>query len=174
MSDFPGGIYWALHSHWLKHVWNVWSNPQIMIIFTILVFCHFIYYSVLWGLGCFIFYILWSAVQLLITHDFNNHFSAFKCFLTEVFDYGRCGASDKEPSCQCRRHKRHRFDSSVMKIPWRRKWQTTPVFLPGESHGQRSLTGYSPWGRTRIGHNWNNLAWTHQIQISKRTCCLSS
>ena len=33
-----------------------------------------------------------------------------------------------------------------VKIPWRRKWQPTPVFLPGESHGQRSLVGYSPWG----------------------------
>ena len=33
------------------------------------------------------------------------------------------------------------------KIPWRRKWQPTPVFLPGEFHGQRSLAGYSPWGR---------------------------
>ena len=37
-------------------------------------------------------------------------------------------------------------DSRVGKIPWRRKWQPTPVFLPGESHGQRSLVGYSPWG----------------------------
>ena len=35
----------------------------------------------------------------------------------------------------------------VRKIPWRRKWQPTPVFVPGESHGQRSLAGYSPWGR---------------------------
>ena len=34
----------------------------------------------------------------------------------------------------------------VGKIPWRREWQYTPVFLPGESHGQRSLVGYSPWG----------------------------
>ena len=32
------------------------------------------------------------------------------------------------------------------KIPWRRAWQPTPVFLPGESHGERSLAGYSPWG----------------------------
>ena len=39
-----------------------------------------------------------------------------------------------------------RFDPWVGKIPWRRKWQPTPVFLPGESHGQRSLAGYSPWG----------------------------
>ena len=33
------------------------------------------------------------------------------------------------------------------KIPWRRQWQPTPVLLPGESHGPRSLVGYSPWGR---------------------------
>ena len=42
---------------------------------------------------------------------------------------------------------RCRFDPQVRKIPWRRAWQPTPVFLPGESHGQRSLVGYSPWGR---------------------------
>jgi len=37
------------------------------------------------------------------------------------------------------------FDPWVRKIPWRRKWQPTPVVWPGESHGQRSLPGYSPW-----------------------------
>ena len=36
------------------------------------------------------------------------------------------------------------------KIPWRRKWQCTLVFLPGESHGQRSLAGYSPWGHREL------------------------
>ena len=40
--------------------------------------------------------------------------------------------------------KRHWFEPLVGKIPWGRKWQPTPVFLPGESHGQRSLEGYSP------------------------------
>ena len=40
-----------------------------------------------------------------------------------------------------------RFDPRVRKIPWRRKWQSTPVFLPGKTHGQRSCVGYSPWGR---------------------------
>ena len=35
----------------------------------------------------------------------------------------------------------------IGKIPWRRAWQPTPLFLPGEFHGQRSLVGYSPWGR---------------------------
>ena len=44
------------------------------------------------------------------------------------------------------RLKRHWFDPWVKKIPWRRAWQPTPVFLSGESHGQSSLVGYSPWG----------------------------
>ena len=55
-------------------------------------------------------------------------------------------ASQKEPVCQYRRHKKHGFDPWVWKIPWKRAWQPTPLFLPGESHGQRSLEGYSPWG----------------------------
>ena len=45
------------------------------------------------------------------------------------------------------------FDPWVRNIPWRRKRLPTPVFLPGESHGQRSLVGYSLWGRKRVGHN---------------------
>ena len=52
------------------------------------------------------------------------------------------GATGKEPACQCRRCKRCRLDPWVGKIPWRRARQPTPVFLPGESHGQRSLVGY--------------------------------
>ena len=47
---------------------------------------------------------------------------------------------------QCRRCMRHWFNPWIRKIPWRRAWQATPVFLPGESHGQRCLAGYSPWG----------------------------
>ena len=39
-----------------------------------------------------------------------------------------------------------RFEPWVGKVPWRRKWQPTPVFLPGKSHGWRRLVGYSPWG----------------------------
>ena len=53
-------------------------------------------------------------------------------------------ASGKEPTCQCSRSKRHGFDPWVRKILWRSAWQPTPVFLPGESHGQRSLVSYSP------------------------------
>ena len=56
----------------------------------------------------------------------------------------------KEPACQ---FMRHGFNPWVRKIPWRRKWHPTPVFLPEKSHGQRSLVGYSPWGRKRVRHN---------------------
>ena len=48
----------------------------------------------------------------------------------------------KELTCQCRRFKRHRFDPWVGKILWGRKWQPAPVYLPGESHGQRSLVDH--------------------------------
>ena len=57
------------------------------------------------------------------------------------------GASGKEPAYQCRRHNRLGFNPWVRKIPWRRARQLTPVVLPGESHGQRTLVGSSPWGR---------------------------
>ena len=56
----------------------------------------------------------------------------------------------KESICRCRRH---RFDSWVRRIPWRRAWQPTLVFLPGKFHGQRSLAGYSSWG-CKVGYNW--------------------
>ena len=57
------------------------------------------------------------------------------------------GTGGKESTGQCRRKKRCEFGPWVGKIPWRRKWQPTPVFLPGKSHAQRSLVGYSPSGR---------------------------
>ena len=58
------------------------------------------------------------------------------------------GASAKEPTCQCRRHMRRRFDSWVRKIPCSRKWQPGLVFLPGKLYGQRRLVSYSLWGCT--------------------------
>ena len=64
--------------------------------------------------------------------------------------------SSKESACQCRRP---RFDPWVGRISWRRKWQPTPVFLPGKPHEQRSLVSYSPWGRKRVRHD---LATTQQ------------
>ena len=51
--------------------------------------------------------------------------------------------SGKESTCQCRRQ---RFSPWVRTVPWSRKWQPTPISLPGKFHGQRSLVGYCPWG----------------------------
>ena len=57
------------------------------------------------------------------------------------------GVSVEESACQCRRHE---FSPWVWKSPWRRKRHSTPVFLPGKSHGQRS---YSTWGHKRVGRD---------------------
>ena len=67
--------------------------------------------------------------------------------LCAVFQMGfPGGARGKEPACQYWIRERHRFNPWVGKMPWRRAWQPTPVFLPGESCGQKSLVGYSLWG----------------------------
>ena len=60
-------------------------------------------------------------------------------------------------SSVCLKCGRPRFDPWVGKIPWRRKWQPTPVLLPGKFHGQRILVGYSPWGRKES----NMTEWLH-------------
>ena len=69
--------------------------------------------------------------------------------------------SAKESTCQCRRLGFHPW---VRKIPWRRKWQPNPVFLLGESHGQRSLVGYSPWGHKELDA-------TYQLNFFHLTVC---
>ena len=74
-------------------------------------------------------------------------------------------ASDKESACQCRRRKGRGFDPCMGKIPWSRKWQSIPVFLPEKFDGQRSLVGYSPKGckksdmSTRMRQNVHFLAY---------------
>ena len=76
-------------------------------------------------------------MKYLITHK------ELKSYLDTMLGLPRC-TSGEEPACQCRRRERCRFIPWVGKLPWRRAWQPTPVFLPAESHGQRSLAGYSP------------------------------
>ena len=61
--------------------------------------------------------------------------------------------------------------------PWRKEWQPAPIFLPGDSHGQRSLAGYSLWWQ-RVGHSWSNWAqhvsiqaiWYMQSWLVRTTC----
>ena len=74
--------------------------------------------------------------------------------------------SGKESTCQCRRYG---FDLWVKKLPWGRKWQPTPVFLPGKSHGRRSLAGYSPWGHKEL-----DMTETHTLLDIKNSIDLYS
>ena len=76
-----------------------------------------------------------------VRNKFSNYVQVFFFFVGGAFPGG---SEVKESACNA-------GDLGSIpglgKIPWRRKWQPTPVFLPGEFHGQRSLVGYSPWGR---------------------------
>ena len=56
----------------------------------------------------------------------------------------------KQPVCNEGDAGRCKFNPQVRKFPWRREWQLIPVFLPGESYGQRSLVAYNPWGREEL------------------------
>ena len=84
------------------------------------------------------------------------------------------GASDKEPACQYRKPKRSRFHLQVRNIPWRTAWQPTPVLLPGESYGQRSLEGHSPRGCSQIPlRDWPQPGGSFMIlRISRCGVCL--
>ena len=127
------------------------------------------------------------------SHSSQRKFSAFKSLcdqlgLTQIMHdhlpilrlitlIGGGGTRGKEPACKCRRHKRHRFHPWVGKIPWRRAWQPTPVFLPGESHGQRGLAGYSPRGRkesdtTEVTQHTRNLNYVCKVPFTMQgnTC----
>ena len=83
---------------------------------------------------------------------------------------------------QCRRLRKHRLNPWVRKIPWRRRWQPTPVFLPGKFLGQRSLAGYSPWDcresdtTERLNHNNKEsgslLAWWPLLLLTRNPSLL--
>ena len=91
--------------------------------------------------------------------------------------------SGKESACQCRRWRGLSFDPWVRKIPWSRRRQVTPVFLPGKSHGQGSLAGYSLWGpkgsdttewlSTHDGCTTMWIYYNHWIIVLKKEECQS-
>ena len=115
------------------------------------------------SLFCFLCFLL--ALHFLIFH-YSLPASSY-LYPSRFFSMGRPRSlSGKESTCQ---YRRPGFDPWIRKIPWRRKWQPTPVFLPGESHGQRSLAGYSPWGRQRVRHD---LATKQQQHIFSPYSCV--
>ena len=101
--------------------------------------------NVVWAYKIYLRQNIWLLSCLLGNIYFlDAERSALLLLLVTSEALGFDGASGKGPTCQCRRRKRPRFDPWVRKLPWRRAWQPTPVFLPGEYHGQRSLAGYRP------------------------------
>ena len=78
--------------------------------------------------------------------------------------------SGKDSACQCKRLKRLGFNLWVRKIPWRRKWQPTPVFLLGKSHGQRRLVSYSPWDHKESDITEQLSTVLHSISLRPPAC----
>ena len=76
------------------------------------------------------------------------------------------GASGKEPSCHCRRHKRLRFYPWVRKIPWKRARQPTPVFLPGEFPWTEEPSALQSMGSQRVRHDWATKHSTAHVCLS--------
>ena len=85
-----------------------------------------------------------------LTNYWKAPFSRFVLLLCLICLHGTSQVA-LGPACQCRRHET-RVHSLGGNIPWRRKWQPTPVLLPGKSHGQRSLKGSMV--SQRVGHDW--------------------
>ena len=84
---------------------------------------------------------------------------SIKCILWTEEGFSS-GASGKEPASQCKRHKRHGFDPWVGKIHWRRAWQSTPVFLPGESHRREEPSRLWSIVSQRVERDWSDLVHT--------------
>ena len=105
------------------------------------------------GVGGIYIYQIYTYISAITIHTHTHththtHMYGLCCCTTEI----NCPAGlprwlrGERIHLQCRRHKRRGFDPSIRKIPWRRSWQSTQVFLPGESLGERSQTSYSLWG----------------------------
>ena len=110
-------IYISEHClHWITSLYFCFFHLNVFSNFPCIFWFHFFFFLV-WPIACL-------CVNFQIFMD-------FPVFLLPAY---------------YRRRKRCRFNPWVRKIPWRRKWQPSPIFLPGKSHGQRSLAVYSPWG----------------------------
>ena len=128
--------------------WMPWTSELYDINF---IFCHPQYHCV-------------------ITYSFTKFWLHLPWPQFESLTSGEGGNGSKESACQCRRCNGWLFDLCVGKIPWRRKWWPTPVFLPGKFHEQRSLLGYSPRGCKES----DMIEHTHRVLGTERPGMLQS
>ena len=95
----------------------------------------------------------------------SNQLSNVKHFLNLILSWG----AGWRIRLRCRRH---RFDPWVGKTPWRREWYSTPIFLPGEFHGQSSLEGYSPRGCKESDTTWWLLLSLFHLGLTSKPLCI--
>ena len=113
-----------------------------------------------------IFEVMWLTTSS-IKHTFRITFRPVFIILKGLPKW----RSGKESSCLRRRRKKWGFNSWVGKILWSRKWQPTPVFLPGKLHGQRSPVGYSPGGHKQLDIIEHTQIIFKSQQASLMNCC---
>ena len=124
-----------------------------------------------WVMFLIIFLCLCMVCWGIILLGINLSVAVKKIISRELWGFPRW-CSGKESTCQCKRHKRPGFNLWVRKIPWRREWQPTLVFLLGESCGQRSLVGYTVHEVSK-GEIWlSDWAHTHTLtELRPTTFC---
>ena len=129
------------------------------------------------GAGCFMRTTGSGGIEGLSHHFFSNfdmHANPTRILLKCKFWFSsfRMGLPSwlhgNNSTCQRRRCRRRGFSPWVGKIPWRRAWQLTPVFFPGESHGQRSLVGCSPWGCKELDMTEPLSTHAHQSRVAPK------
>ena len=98
------------------------------------------HWKVTWEILALQFPQIWDGAKSTSFREFLRRGHQLSCFIEPKRSLGfPGGASGKEPRCHCRRQKSCGFSPWTEKTPWRRPWQPPPVFLPGKSHGQRTL-----------------------------------
>ena len=130
-ARLPTPVFWPGEFHGLYSSWGCKESDTI----------EWFFYFTLMPLAA-----TWMDLEMIILSEVSETEKDKYHMISLIWGFPG-GTSGREHTCQCRKHERCGFAPWVRKIPWRRAWQPTPVFLPGEFHGQRSLVGYSPWGR---------------------------